>query len=362
MRHTIRPKTRRRKTAGIPARIALAAAILIAIPGVAGHADTATAPAKTPAAPAETEEKRAEWIEQTLDYGIQEERIVAISRIPLIKDAALKARLVKKLIGMMGKEDDAGVLLRAITVLGDMKEASAAPLMIEKLDHLSEEVRTGAVYGLKSLKAHTAKERLAGALRERDLSQISNLTEALIDTLGELEAKEAVPFAMEAIKDKKTHQSNRQNLALFLGKVRAGEAKELLLEIFRDDDEDVTLRAYAVNSLSRLGSRDVGAEITRVIELIDSYDTKKRARYNNLYLYSVAALARLGDPEAVPKLINALRSNNAQTRLRAIGLIKDFKEQRTIDILRYKMKYDQNARVRAEAKKALEEMGVDVKE
>jgi hypothetical protein len=49
-------------------------------------------------------------------------------------------------------------------------------------------------------------------------------------------------------------------------------------------------------------------------------------------------------------------------RLKAITLIKEFKDKRTIDILKYKMKYDQNDKVRAEAKKALKEMGVEVKE
>ncbi len=320
------------------------------------------AKANSPSAPMEGEKKKAEWIEQTLDYGIQDERIVAIDRIPLIKDAALRSKLVKKLIGILEKEDDAGVLLKGITALSEMKEKGGAPLMVAKLDHLSEDVRTGSVYGLKNLKALSAKERLADMLGKQDMTRISNLTDALIDTLGELGAKEAAPFAMEKIRDKTTHLTNRQNLTLFLGKVGASNAKELLLEIYRDDEENATLRSYAVNSLSKMGIRETGPEINRVIELIDSYDAKKRAGYNNLYLYSVAALARLGDPEAVPKLINALRSNNAQTRLMAIGLIKDFREKRTIDILKYKMKYDQNARVRAEATKALEEMGVDVKE
>lgn len=378
-------KTRRSKpplpcTIGIPARPALPAilAVLLLITLAAQRLDATAVTvtksvreepraaqankAKPSSAQGEPEKKKAEWIEQTLDYGIQDERIVAINRIPLIKDSTLRSKLVRKLIGILEKEDDAGVLLKGITILSEMKETGAVPLMVRKLDHLSEDVRTGAVYGLKNLKALSAKERLIGLLRTQDMSKISNLTDALIDALGEFNAKEAVPFAMEKIRDKKTDLTNRQNLTLFLGKVVSADSKELLLGIYRDDEEDVTLRSYAVNSLSKMGIREIGAEINRVIELIDSYEAKKRARYNNLYLYSVAALARLGDPEAVPKLINALRSNNAQTRLKAIGLIKDFKEKRTIDILQYKMKYDQNARVRAEARKALEEMGVDVKD
>ncbi len=310
----------------------------------------------------ESDEKRAEWIEKTLDYGVQDERMLAINRIPLIKNDSLRARLTKKLIDMMHREKDSSVLLKALTVLSEMKEERAAPLMIENLDHLSEDVRTGAVYGLKNIHALSAKPRLIQSLRDSDLGELSNLTNALIETLGEFEAVEAVPFAKEAIINKKTHLSNRQSLVLFLGRVRSMDAKDLLLKIYGDEEEDVTLRAYAVNSLSKLGEGEFGAEIKRVLDLIESYDVKKRTRYNTLHLYSIAALARMGDPEAVPKLIDALRSNSAQMRLKAISLIKDFKEKRTIDILKYKMNYDQNAKVRDAAKKALEEMGVDVKE
>ena len=74
----------------------------------------------------------------------------------------------------------------------------------------------------------------------------------------------------------------------------------------------------------------------------------------------LSASSKLGDPEAVPKLIHSLRSNSSEVRLKAVALIKEFKDKRTIDILKYKMKYDQNAKVRSEAKKALEELGVNV--
>jgi len=149
---------------------------------------------------------------------------------------------------------------------------------------------------------------------------------------------------------------------VFLGKAQSKDSKDVLLKIYKDEDADTTLRAFSVNSLSKLGMKEVAGDIKETIKAIDSYDPKKKKNYYTLYLYSVAALARLGDQEAVPKLINALRSNSAQVRLKAITLIKEFKDKRTIDILKYKMKYDQNDKVRKEARKALEEMGVEVKE
>ncbi len=359
--------------------VVIAAAIFMAAACAARAAETATKSAG-PAAPAAagnaakaekkepvkeppmSEEQKAGMIEQTLEYGTQEERARATGSIQKIKDPAIRGRLAAKVISLMKDEDDPDLLIKAITVLGEMKETAALPLLMEKIDHRSEDVRTSAVYALKKINATAAKDRLSDRLKARKLDENNNLTTALIDTLGEFKAAEMVPFAKEALQSPKTHKAVKEELVLFLGKVPSGESKEALLKIYRDEAEDEMLRAYSASSLAKLGAKEASPDIKQVITAIDSLDAKKRKKYYNLYLYSVAALARLGDPDAVPKLINALRSNSAQVRLKAISLIKDFKDKRTIDILKYKMKYDQNPRVQKAAGKALEAMGVEIKD
>ena len=75
-------------------------------------------------------------------------------------------------------------------------------------------------------------------------------------------------------------------------------------------------------------------------------------------MHAVAALVALGDSDSVELLMNSLRSDNAAVRLNAVKLIKDFDDERTIDILKYKMEYDPNQRVKRAARKALEEKGL----
>ena len=312
--------------------------------------------------PPMTEEKKAEMIEQTMEFGIQEERARVMGTILKLKDPAIRSRLAAKVIVLMKDEEDPDLLIKAITVLGEMKETSAVPLLMEKINHRSEDVRTSSVYALKKINATTTKDRLAELLKGRNLSENNNFTGALIDTLGEFKAAEIIPFARESLQSLKTHKAVKEDLVIFLGKVPSGESKEMLLKIYKDETEEETLRAYAVNSLAKLGAKEVSPDIKQIITTIDSYEGKKRKKYYNLYLYSIASLAKLGDPDAVPKLIQALRSNSAQVRLKAISLIKDFKDKRTIDILKYKMKYDQNPRVQKAARKALEAMGVEIEE
>lgn len=327
----------------------------------AGKTDTAAKKEKPKVEPV-TDRKKAEFIDETLDYGTQEERSMAIDKISQIKDPAVKGKLVTKLIDLMKSEDEPELLVKAITVLGELKEGGAVPLLTDKLDHRSEDVRISCVYGLKTLNGLSAKEKLIGKLKAQNLENTSTYTDALLQTLAEFKAVEIVPFITESLGKNATNVSVKESMILFLGKTQARDARDVLLKMYRDEDENEMIRAYAVNSLSKLGVQDVTGDIKEVIGSIEALDAKKRKQYYDLHLYSVAALAKLGDKDAIPKLINSLRNNNSQVRLRAISLIKDFKEKRTIDILKYKMKYDQNPKVQAAARSALKEMGVEVTE
>ena len=95
---------------------------------------------------------------------------------------------------------------------------------------------------------------------------------------------------------------------------------------------------YAIKSIAKLKIKDASQDIKNVIKEIDSYPFGKRKKYYDLYMYSVAALVELGDTDSISLLMNPLRSDNASVRLKAVNLIKEFNDERTIDILKYKMK------------------------
>ncbi|HNX60727.1 MAG TPA: HEAT repeat domain-containing protein, partial [Spirochaetota bacterium] len=101
-------------------------------------------------------------------------------------------------------------------------------------------------------------------------------------------------------------------------------------------------------------------EINKFLDEYGSYSFNKKKQYNSLYLYSVSALVKLGDNKAYAHLLDAMKNDNPSTRLRAIKLLKDMKDKRSIDILKYKMQYDPSVQVQKAAKEALTEMGVDV--
>jgi len=304
------------------------------------------------------EEKNAKKIERILDYGINQERLKAINKILIIKNKGIKNRLLKKLIELIKHESDTEVLVKAITVLSELQEKDAIPVLIVKLDTRSEDVQISTVYALKNLNGISAKNKLIQKLKKQDLDTDSNLTEALINTLGGFKAVELLAFAKNAVENNKTSRMNRELLVLFIGRLNSPESKNFLIKLFKDEEENITIRSYAVNSLAKLGVSAAVSEIKKTVTEIESYPFKKKKKYYTLYMYSIAALIKLGDKEVYPKLINSLRSNNSAVRLKAVNLLKELKDKRTIDILKYKMKYDPNIKVKEAAEEALKELNV----
>jgi HEAT repeat protein len=302
--------------------------------------------------------KKAEKIESTLEFGIQKDRKAAINMIKDIKDEQIKNKLLQKIALMVENDPDIDIRKACITSLGDHKATQHSNSIIKALDDSTEDIQIAACYALSMIKADQAKPKLVELFKKQDLTRDSNLADSLIAALMELNSSEILDTALGAIKDKKTSKMIRERLLLYIGKAGSAAQKDFLLEIYKNDDEDIVIRSYAIKSLGKLKIKDSASEIKTLLKEIDSYPFSKRKQYYDLYMHSVAALVELGDTDSVPLLMNSLRSDNAGVRLKAVNLIKEFNDERTIDILKYKMKNDPSRKVRKAARKALEDKGL----
>lgn len=309
-----------------------------------------------------SEEQKAKYIEETLDYGSHPERLDALNRIKLIKDQDKKNRLYLKLIDIINKEIDTDIRLKAISVASESMVKEAAPAIAERLNDDIEDIKIESVSAMQKLGYTASKDKLIELLKKQDLAKDSNLTEALIRTLGEFKAVELSQFMMDGISSNKTTKINKENMMIFFGRAGTKDVKDFLLKIYKNDDEEQGLRGYAINSIAKLELKETIPDIKEIIKQIEAYPFKKRQNHYNLYIFSVAALAKFGDEDAFPKLMNSLRSGNSNVRLKAVNLLKDLNDKRAIDILKYKMKYDSSIKVQKAAKEALRGMGVDVEE
>lgn len=306
--------------------------------------------------------KKAEWIEKTIRYGIQKDRKEAINFIPTVKDADKKKLLTGMLIEILDTDSDISILVKSLNTIAQMEVREAAPSIKKHLSNDSEDVRVAATYAIKDIKATELKADLVEKLKAQDFAKESNFTEAMLQTLADFKAAEIWEFAVEKIKDNKTAKNLRLSLILFLGRSGSVGAKPYLEKTFSDPDEEMDLRAYSVNALAKLDARESLPAINKVIDEINAYPYAKKKEYNSLYVYCISALVRLGDQNAYPKLIESLKSDNPASRIKAIKLLKDLGDKRSIDILKYKSEYDPSPAVQKEAKSALKALGEKVDE
>lgn len=303
----------------------------------------------------ELDKKGSEFIKRTLKFGTQKERAQAIKDYKRIKDESLKKELLSIIIKNMKTEENTSVLLNSIHLCKDEKATSAIPAIAKALDHDDRDVKVAAVYTLREFKADSQKEKLVEELKKQDFTENSTYTEALLVTISDFGDLGLYDFIKEKIDDPETTEFHRTKLILFLGDSKTTAAKVFLLELMKDEDENATIRSYAVSSLSKLEDTTVTPDIKAIADEIEAYPFKKKQKYNSLYIHCITALVRLGDPSAYETLEASLKSNNATVRLRSIRLMKELGDKRSIDILRYKAQYDQNGKVQKAAKDALKE-------
>ena len=309
-------------------------------------------------ADAKEDKLKVDRIENTLDYGMQKDRITAMNLIHTIKSEDMKKRVLRRVIKVIEQDSNLEAKKTAITITGDLKFREAIPALIKALNDDSEDIQIAACYALGKLEAHEAKNDVIEILKKRDLGIDSNLTDSLIILLSDLKSPDILDYAVTSIKDPKTGQMARERLMIYIGKTGSAAQKDFLIGILNDEDENMTIRSHAVKAIGALKIKEAAGDIKKLLKDIEEFPFKKKKNYYNLSMHAVAALVALGDSDSVELLMNSLRSDNASVRLNAVKLIKDFDDERTIDILKYKMKYDPNQRVKRAAKKALEEKGL----
>lgn len=308
---------------------------------------------------AEADKKRADIIEQTIKFGTFREIKDSIIQIKTIKNDARRNEIIKLLIPIIEDPDtDYTVLIKICYEAENLKMTEGIPSFVKLLKHNSEDVRIAAVNALKSLKAKDKRNDVVEIFKAQDLSKDSNFITSLLDTMASFEVNNEFQYIKEKIEDKETSKSNKLALIKFLGDSKTLDAKDILKKYYVDPEEDLTIRSYSVNALAKIGAKDATPDINKVIEEIDSYPFEKKKKYNSLYSYSITALSKLGDDKVYERLQKSMKSDNAGVRLQAINLLKDLKDQRAIDILKYKAEYDENPKVQFAAREALKELGV----
>ena len=298
-------------------------------------------------------------LENQMRFAASSERKRAIRRVPHLKEEE-KPRFLKLLDEFAANDLDDSVREVSLRTMGRAKYAAAKPTILKALDDDRAEVVMAAIAALNELKAKEAGAPLGKLLREADFSENQPTTTAAIRLLGRLENKELAGFLKEKAENDATHGEVRLAIVLYFGRAGATEMNGYLMDIVKDEQAEITTRAYAVNSVGKLGVRTVVPDLRGELDKIRNLaNPRERARFSALKLQLLTALVRLGDDSVEGELLAAARDDDARVRVRAIGQIAEARMESARPLLKYIVDHDPSKSARAAATKALKKIDGD---
>ena len=159
--------------------------------------------------------------------------------------------------------------------------------------------------------------------------------DAAITALGEVGGSEEAIFLADFL-DRDLTTARKQNLMKALGKIKAVETWDKLVEVIQNEDENTYVRMYAAEAI---GAMEKEESIEILLDLFEDNDP-------NIRTYAIKGLSYFDNEEVENLAIQGLKDNYYKVRLEAIELIKKFEYDSAIPSLIYRAKNDAEATVK----------------
>jgi HEAT repeat protein len=331
-------------------------------------------PQKTTERPGKPEspEKRKEALsvlKNRILYSSSTDRRNAIRDLKLLKKEE-QSSFYDDLVLIVKTDRDASVREAALRFLaeGAVATEKAKEAYLAGLDDTDRNVRLEALKGIRKIELKEAADRLARLVSESQLNENDAVIHTAIRTLGGLQYTSPgfTERLLEALDNPETDLESRRSILLYAGSVRNAQMQEKLLAIVADADADLVMRSYAANSLGKIAAKDNGMKENRersikamqavLDEIRNIRDSRQRARMNMLKQQAILALIRMGDDSVKDELRAAAQDDDASMRLRAIRYIGELKLKEYRNLVEFKSKHDESAKVRKEAERVLKEL------
>ena len=221
-------------------------------------------------------------------------------------------RLITKLAEAVKDDDLYTIRLTAISALGNLRDPSSTPTLIEALTDPSHAVRVAAANALGSIGDRKATQALLSLLHDGQNEQART---AAINALGKLKDASAVDNLLEIANNESDTWAVRKASVEALGEIRDTRAVECLVNTL--DDQYATVREASALALGKIGSNQA------ILPLLTTLDT------SSLWALRVAAANALGairDRRSTAPLSNALKDRYAAVReiaAEALGKLRD---------------------------------------
>lgn len=273
---------------------------------------------------ADTENSR-EKNADTLKFGLEGEITELLDKLTKDEDV----RFVEEVYDLFQDTKSTMVRERALAYFAKLEDPCLEDFAVEILDEPFDEklsVVNACFAYAKALKTKAAIPAVVTLIEGENEEYFNNA----LDTLGEIGGPDEAVYLSDYLDREDLTVAQRQSLVRVLGKIKATETYDKLVELAKDSDENNFVRMYAAEAI---GAMEKGAAVDVLVELYEDSDP-------NVRTYVVKGLAHFDSKEAQDVLIQATRDAYYKVRLEAISAIKEQKIAAAVPYLVYRAKND----------------------
>ncbi len=324
----------------------------------AGHHPVLHAEESAEAAAKKAEKRKAalEGLLNQVQYAASSERKFAMRKIERLEEDE-RGPFIEVLRKFAREDLDDTIRGTAIDTLAGLKDEGSAQTFIEALKDDNDRVVLSAVNALNKVRTETAVPHLTELVKKADFTENDPALSSAIRLLGNMEHGAVADFLKDKAEDTATSSEVRLEILLYFGRAKTANMNDYLLEIVRDESAQVISRAYATNSVGKIGNPASAQTLREELDNIRALANKnERARYSAFKMQLLTALVRLGDDSVKKELMAAARDDDPRMRIRAIVELGEARMEEARGLLEYIAKNDASRSARSAAETALKKL------
>lgn len=268
----------------------------------------------------------------TLKFGMEDDIIELLNDFVKNEDV----RFVDEVYDLFYVTKNIAVREKILEYFTKLKDPCLENFALEILDDPYEQKKSTVDAVFKYIQAVKTKEALPAVLKLVESEDENYFTNALT-TLGEIGGSKEAVFLSEYLEREDLSLAQRQQLVKVLGKIKAVETYDKLVEMAQDEDENTFIRMYSAEAI---GSMEKKEAVKVLVKLYEDTDPKLRCSV-------VKGLSNFKEnDEAKKTVIEAIRDSHVTVRLEAIEACKKNGYKEAVPYLVYRLEKDKEDSVK----------------
>ena len=268
----------------------------------------------------------------TLKFGMEDDIVELLNDFVKNEDV----RFVDEVYDLFYVTKTIAVREKILEYFTKLKDPCLENFALEILDDPYEQKKSTVDAVFKYIQAVKTKEALPAVLKLVESEDENYFTNALT-TLGEIGGSKEAVFLSEYLEREDLSLAQRQQLVKVLGKIKAVETYDKLVEMAQDEDENTFIRMYSAEAI---GSMEKKEAVKVLVKLYEDTDPKLRCSV-------VKGLSNFKEnDEAKKTVIEAIRDSHVTVRLEAIEVCKKNGYKEAVPYLVYRLEKDKEDSVK----------------